>query len=479
MLNILKQKAEQLVVRYLRERRASVLAAFALTIPIVIGSAGMALDIAEAYVVRQRLAQALDASTLAGAAMETEEDEITERVNDFFAANYPDEKIGVAYDLEVNVDGDDVIVSAKADFNTSFMHIFGFESITVASSTTVRREVQGLEVVLVLDNTGSMDTNNNIGALRTASENFVEILFERVSDPNDIKIGLVPYSSSVRIGTYGFGETPDGLVYGSGTTFVVDENGDDIDPDRYTTNYDARDSWAANWYGCVVEYNDEGWDEEDDENDPYPFDVNDHEGPWPIYEYGSYETSCSGRGRRRTCTTEWDSYTYPNRYCPYASILPMTSDEEALYDVIDDMQAYGATIGSFGMSWGQRLISPEFPFQEGAAWDDPEWRKAIIMMTDGQNSMGGEVTGYWRTDNHEINNSDLNVRFAEICEDLKAKGALIYTVTFTSSISDDTKDYYRNCATSPSQYYDAPNQADLIDVFETISRQLANLHISR
>ena len=62
-----------------------------------------------------------------------------------------------------------VIVSAKAEFDTNFMNLFGIDSVTVASSTTVRREVQGLEVVLVLDNTGSMNTNNNIEALRTAS----------------------------------------------------------------------------------------------------------------------------------------------------------------------------------------------------------------------------------------------------------------------------------------------------------------------
>ncbi len=464
--------------QYLKQARGSVLVLFAVTLPVVMGSAGLALDISEAYLVKQRLAAALDASALAAAAMESDEDEITSRVEDFFAANYPEDKIGTTFDLTVNVDGDDVIVTAKADFDTNFMHLFGYDKLTVASSTTVHREVRGLEVVLVLDNTGSMDTNNNIAALRTASENFVQILFERVSDPNDIKIGLVPYSSSVRIGTYGFGQYPNGVQYGSGEIFVVDANGDDIDPDRYTTNRDARDSLNANWYGCVVEYNDDGWDEDDDENDPYPFDVNDHDGPWPIYEYGSYETTCSGRGRNRTCTTAWDTYTYPNRYCPYAPVLPMTSDEDSLYAVIDSMQADGATIGSFGMSWGQRLISPEFPFQEGAAWDNPEWRKAVIMMTDGQNSMGGEVTGYWRTDNHEINNSDLNERFAETCQMLKAKGVLIYTVTFTSSISDDTKNYYRNCATSPAQYYDAPDQADLINVFETISRQLANLHIS-
>lgn len=480
MFNGIKSALYRFFDRYVREVRGGVLATFALTIPVIIGSAGMALDISEAYLVRQRLAAALDASTLAAAAMETEEAEIRARVEDFFVANYPEDKIGTTFDLEVNLDGDDVIVSAKADFNTNFMSLFGIDSVTVASSTTVRREVQGLEVVLVLDNTGSMNNNNNISALRTASANFVEILFDRTSDPTDIKIGIVPYSTSVRVGSYGIGENPDGSIYGDGSVFVVDDEGDPIDPDRFTNNEWAQAHWSSDWYGCVIEANGYGWDPDDDENDPYPNDVNDHTGPWPIYRYEYYQYHWAGSGYIYT-EDEYGDYRYPNIHCPRTTVLPMTSNEQALYDHIDDMEAYGATLGNIGMAWGYRLISPEYPFQEGEAWDNPEWRKAIIMMTDGQNDMNRSVlqySAYWRMNNNEIMNNDLNQRFAETCTALKQEGVLIYTVTFTSSINNETKDYYRNCATSPGQYYDAPNQADLIDVFEDISRQLANLHIS-
>ena len=56
------------------------------------------------------------------------------------------------------------------------MKVFGYDEIDVESETTVQREIRGLEVVLVLDNTGSMNTNNNIDALKDASDAFVEIL---------------------------------------------------------------------------------------------------------------------------------------------------------------------------------------------------------------------------------------------------------------------------------------------------------------
>lgn len=468
-----------LIHKYWKQAKASMLATFAIVLPVVIGAAGVALDISEAYLVRQRLSAALDSSALAAAAMETEEAEISARVADFFAANYPEDKIGTTYDLNTTVDGDNVTVSAKADFNTSFMHLFGYDKITVASRTTVTREVQGLEVALVLDNTGSMSSNNNIDALRTASHNFVQIMFDRASDPEDIKIGLVPYSSSVRIGTYGFGEYPDGSPYGGGDSFIVDENGIDIDPSRYTTNYNARKTDSDNWYGCIIEANADGWDEAISNNDPYPLDVNDHAGPWEIYAYGDYQQSCTGWGWYRTCTnTGWDVNTYPNRNCPRTQIVPLSSDEQGLYDAISTMQAGGYTYGNVGMEWGYRLLSPEAPFQEGQSWTNPAWRKAIIMMTDGNNTMEQNYSYYWRTDNHNIGVNDLNNRFAEVCTMLKDQGVLVYTVTFTSNINSSTKDYYRNCASSSAQYFDAPSQADLISVFETISKQLANLHIS-
>ncbi|MBU0800809.1 MAG: pilus assembly protein [Alphaproteobacteria bacterium] len=485
---------------YLHDRSASIMMSFALALPILLGSVGMSLDMGQAYLVRQRLAGALDASALAGAAMATEQDEIAANVQEFFDLNYPARKIGTAYDLDVLVDGDEVIVSARADFDTAFMRILGIEKLTIYEESIVVREVRGLEVALVVDVTGSMSTNNNISTLRQASTSFVEILFDRTSDPEAIKIGIVPYSTSVNVGPYGVGRTPDGEDFEDGEDvgvgFVVDWNGNDLNPSQYTTNYNH----TSRWYGCVVEANDDGWDDNDNSNDPYPNDVIklrddedpelkilDHEGPWPIYRYENYARNasacgqtCTGSGRNRRCTDNYCHYThtYPNTNCPRSHIVPLTSDEDELLDAISGFTAYGNTMGNIGMTWGYRVLSPEFPFQQGAPWNDTEWRKVIIMMTDGQNTMDNTYSAYWRTRRHDLGTDDQNERFLETCNQMKtAKGVLIYTVTFAGGVDDDTKDFYRQCATSPAQYYDAPSQQELIDVFETISRELANLHL--
>jgi len=50
---------------YIRNTGAAIAIMFAVMAPVVIGSAGMAIDYAQAYMVKQRLSQAIDAAALA------------------------------------------------------------------------------------------------------------------------------------------------------------------------------------------------------------------------------------------------------------------------------------------------------------------------------------------------------------------------------------------------------------------------------
>lgn len=507
---------------YFLATSGAVAVVFGLMVPVLVGAVGVSVDIAQSYLVKQRLSHALDAAALAAASMASaDENDIEEAVLDFVEVNYPSEKIGVAYDIDAVLNGSELTVTASARLDTAFMKIFGYDHVTVSSETIVQRQVKGLEVVLVLDNTGSMATNDNIGALKDASESFVNILFERADDSDDVRIGIVPYSNSVRVGRYGLGLNPDGTVYGDGTPFVTLPAGV-----SYTDTHTN-----SGWYGCVVEHMDtnyqstathqantrghlwrystnwrgHGWDPAKTNNDPYPQDIeDDYAGPWDIYQFGRIISSgeeCddfSGNGyansRCSACTGSGgncaQTYCYcwksqPNQQCPLAAVLPLTSDQDALLDRIDEMQPEGNTAGNVGMIWGSRLISPEAPFTEGADWDSEYWDKAIVMMTDGDNTIDSNSnTGYSYYGpgaKNAMTVDKMNDRFEEVCDDLKSeeKDVLIYTITFTSNIDDDTKDYYRRCATDDSKYFDAPSQEELVQVFEKISRELSNLHIKK
>lgn len=456
-----------IVFHYVRSVSGAIAILFALMAPVVVGAAGMALDFSQAYLVQQRLAQALDAAALAGAASSTDATVIEQKIKQFFEINYPPEKIGATIEPHVVIDGDEVYVSGNAYYNTWFLRVIGIDEIDLVAETVVQREVQGIEVVLVMDNTGSMSTNNNIQSLRTAARNFVYILYGiPVPDGTDydpaqldshitrdkryIKIGLVPYSTSVNVGPYGLGQDPNGNSYGS--PFVNNPLGL-----SYTTN-----AGSSNWLGCVLANN-------------YNTDTTDNAGPWDMYRY------CRDDQDRAVCDTDWRGRPRrgPNNICPRTPLMPLTNNVEGLWRSIDSMNADGYTLGNIGMVWGYRVLSEDFPFTEGSSWHNEYWRKVIVMMTDGVNTMHQYYTAYGPTQDHNLRPSDLNERFAEVCEHAKADGAIIYTITFAGGVDEDTKDYYRDCATNEDQYHHAPSQEDLVEVFEQISRELSQLHIKQ
>lgn len=490
MININKKIQRTLgqLKAYARCRSGVVAVIFGLTIPVIVGGVGISVDMAQAYLVKARLSSALDAAALAAAASgEADEGILQDKVDAFMEANYPEGRIGSKVSIDVDLDGDELTVTASAKLKTSFMNIFGYDYVTVDGQTTVQREVRGLEVVMVLDNTGSMSTDNNIGTLRVATANFIEILFESVSDPDFVRVGLVPYASSVNVGPYGLGFDFDDNDYGESFVIPPEEDvyesyyngmtpftGNKYGIDEDDLEYDT--SRTGQWHGCVLA--------EDN-----PLDTEDHEGPWTMYRH-DYNGSDYYANRNRyndginanysgTFGDYYNSYYGPNVYCPRQSIIPLTSEEEVLTDAAENMTASGATLGNFGMAWGWRVISPEEPFIEGSEYDDQQWDKVVLIMTDGVNTMSNVYSAYGKSNEHNIDANDLDDRFSDTCDNMKAAGILLYSVTFDDGVDNDTKDLFRSCATTPANYHDAPTQNDLEDVFEQIARELSNLYIKQ
>ena len=421
------------VRKFVRDTRAATAIAFALVIPVVVSSASFAVDLTSAYMVKERLSHALDAAALAAAASANSGANVTAKVNQFMALNYPAEKIGATYNIKVTQNGDDIRVSGSADYETAFGRMFGINVITVNEASTVTRELLGLEVAMVLDVTGSMSTNNNIGTLRTAASNFLNIMCRGTGCPSLVKIGLVPFAPAVNVGPYGLGKNPDGTPYD--TAFVNNPSSRVFDQ---STN--------SRWWGCVTERS-------------YPQDTQNGNSSWRWDMY--WDTAQSNK----------------NTGCNKSYILPLTNSKAAIQAKINSLTASGNTLSNLGMAWGYRLLSPEAPFREGAAWDDITVKKVAILMTDGDNNIGNAYSGYGTWSTLRLTDNNLDQRLTETCNNMKNNKITVYTVVFTSGISESTKTRFRNCATDTSKYYYAPSQASLISTFEQISRELANIHI--
>lgn len=456
--------------RLMRDRRGTVAIIFALALIPLSLSVGLAVDTARAYAVKSKLSQALDAAALAVGSSTGTADELQQIGQKFFDANFKDSGLDVAGSFSVSVTGDVVSANGSAQVQTTLMQLIGVDTIAVSESAQVIRSIKGLELALVLDNTGSMTTSDNIGALRDAAQELVDILFGDHADHPTLRVAVVPYSASVNPG-------PIAPTLISGSDVYAPTN-------------------LLGWKGCVIERVGHAM-----EDSPASTAA------WLRYQWlpaidNYYDATKASTVRADP--SQGNGGTGPNLGCP-TPITPLTGVKATVDSAIQALRAWsrGGTMGDIGMAWGLRVLSPEPPFTEGLAWNTPKWSKAVILMTDGDNqfykltsttgpnkvnsAVNSDYSGYGRLDQYgalgttstTTAKSIINSRLTQVCQAMKDKGITVYTITFTSGINQATKDIYKACASSTAKWFDSPSQADLRASFRAIATELSQLRVSQ
>ncbi|MBN8966333.1 MAG: VWA domain-containing protein, partial [Rhizobiales bacterium] len=110
----------------------------------------------------------------------------------------PSDHIKATYTTE---GGSQMVVSAFDTVPTDFMGILGIKTIDVAVQSQVKWGNTRLRVALVLDNTGSMDDDGKMDALKTATKNMLDQLKGAASKDGDIYISIVPFVKDVNVGS--------------------------------------------------------------------------------------------------------------------------------------------------------------------------------------------------------------------------------------------------------------------------------------
>ncbi len=164
--------------------------------------------------------------------------------------------------------------------------------------------------------------------------------------------------------------------------------------------------------------------------------------------------------------------------CNIPSILPLSVDASALHAKIEDMQAVGWTYIPEGLAWGWRVLSSKLPFQEGVPPDDEDWQKVLVLMTDGANTVQWSWPGGVPEAQTSASSWSGNSKTATLCDAIKAKDILIYTVAFQVN-SSTTRQMLEDCATDPGNYFDAQNNAALESAFAKIGGDINNLRLSK
>jgi len=165
---------------------------------VLLGVAGLAIDMGNMYMTHTRLQAAVDAGALAGS-LELPYDPdlskgiVTQAVTDMVATNMPSAEVEtVTPGTEVR----SVIVAGKAKVNLLIMRFLGIADQWVHASAAAG--FNKLEVVFVVDNSGSMK-GTPISMVKEASIGLTDLLIPDGAHP-DTKVGLVAFRGKVRIG---------------------------------------------------------------------------------------------------------------------------------------------------------------------------------------------------------------------------------------------------------------------------------------
>ncbi len=436
---------------FLRDRRGVIAIVVALSLVPILLATGAAIDFGRAYAVKARLGYALDAAGLAVGSSDPNRDDLDQVFRKYFYANFPSTELGTITSLSMTADGGVIDIAASASVETTFLKIINKDRIDVQVSAKIVRETKGLEVVLVMDNTGSMNSGGKLTTLKAAANEMVDILFAGQTVADKLYVGLVPFSGSVNIGA-----------------------ADWPNRDDFINDYSGLNWGTSQWFGCVMAR-------------AYPHDVRDTSvavgGKWNVLYWADHNTF-----------NDWiqgGSYNIsepatrgPNKQCPQ-EVTPLTNVKANLTPKINGMVAVGNTHVNIGAIWGLRLISADPPFTEGVPYGTEGWNKAIVILTDGENTASNSVytaygylsQGVLGTTNAATAEARLDQRLSEICTNMKNVGIIVYTITFQLNTSS-TQALYRACATDPNKYYNSPTLETLRDAFRSIGAELSNLRIA-
>ncbi len=411
-----------------KDTRGAIAVLLAVAIVPLVAILGLATDAARGYMVKARLSQAIDAAALAGG-REIFESYRDADIQKYFDANFPTGYMGVEVtDLVLTKVTDEVegtvTVTATATVDTTFLRVIKVDTVQVSARAVVQRAVRGMELVLVLDVTGSMNQNDDDGnhkmtSLKTAAHTLLDILFGENETVDDFWVGIVPFANRVNVNPHNAWLT---------------------DP-------------SATWYGCT-ELRSGTADEDDTTPGSQPFDVYTN----PLYDSGSSQY--------------WKTIDFG---CPTMATLPLTAEKTTIDAKIDELLPLGGTRTDVGMVWGWRVLSPLW--RPGNLWgydatlpldyDTPLMEKVAIIMSDGKNE---PIDGTSAT--------TANNRLAAVCTAMKTAGITVYTITFDVAVGSTIDNLFAACASDASHHFNSTTGTDLEAAFNVIGAELSNLRLA-
>lgn len=249
-----------------------------------------------------------------------------------------------------------VSATASSDIRTQFMHMTGLDTLTAPAAGTAEERIGGVEISLVLDVSGSMNSNSRLANLKIAARDFVDQMVDNTED-GKLSISIVPYATQVST------------------------------PDNFLSQFNVTSE--HNYSNCV---NFEADDFNSAGIDPAaPLKRTMHFDPWRTYDGRSYDPK--RLVTMPVCVEKEDLSR---------KLLVLQKDRTTLKNFISNLWGGGNTSIDIGMKWGTALLDPSLRpvvsamIADGSVsadfsarphlYTDNETLKVIVLMTDGKNT---------------------------------------------------------------------------------------------
>ena len=506
------------IKRFARDKRGNFAIMTVFTFPMLIAGVALAVDISENLRLKTDLQNANDTAVLFATRsfQETKQVPTKAQVQAYIDGNLKGASaanVSIAFDTTTNI----MTLTSESTSKPMLMNYFGNQDTKVKVLSKAKLGVSGiLEFSLALDTTWSMNDDGKMAGLKVAAKDFVKLLFDKKDQGADVKGAIVPFANYVNVGVSRRNESwmnvpadIDTRVTTTKFKWVDDpatkRNCKTTTKAGYNINHPAQpgscwfeDGFQKCWNGSAA---------------------------WTEWVPANTSTKCDYDKKKEfyTETTgeliEWSgcvsSRNYPdnlvdafgNKKFPgvigtgcTTELQPLTNIRGQLVSKINSLRPAGDTYIPDGVMWGMRTLTGAAPFTEAKTADPlgSPLRKALIVMTDGQNSI--QPYSDWRTPSKSGNGQlhdpiwiespprsgkwiptapNADPYTLEACNAAKAAGLEVYTISFGSAVPNSVKILLKSCASKPEFFNHAADSVGLSQAFNDIADQLLAVRLTQ
>ena len=323
---------KKLISKFINNTSGNFAMIVALAMIPIFGTAGAALDYSRASSVKKQMQSATDIAALS-AIIEYQSNKSSSKksrkklAKKYFKANY-NGSVSANSKVKLNKAGNEITITAEAKVPTTFLSIVGINTLDTAVESQAAVGLARLHIALVVDATGSMNSNNKLTLMKQAASDFIDNILP-LGNPsgNLVEFGLVPFTTVVRV------------------------------EESWKNEWwlDLGDQTTGTFKGCLWDRS-VSWDSTD---------KNPQSGVSDTY----YQASPNSLRETSKCNN-------------MSKIVGLTENRNKIKSNINAISAGGNTNTALGMVWGKNILSNSLPYDD----KDDASKRIIIFLTDGQNT---------------------------------------------------------------------------------------------